>query len=394
MPQDVVIAMSLFAGRLRGGNEFGYQTVHLLKNETVGVGSYGSVFHARLDQLVCAAKALHPALLHGDRFDPASTHIVDRFHSECELLSRLRHPNIVQYLGTATDPVTQQPVLFMELLDCSLTHFLEEETKPLPYRLQINFAHDIAVAISFLHHNGIIHRDLSGNNVLLLAGVRAKVTDFGMSTLFDNATRRSALTQCPGNFSYMPPEALKNPPVYNERLDVFSMGVLFIQIMTRLFPNPSDRYRHCDRFPGERTVMIAVSEIERREEHISKINRTHPLLQLALQCLKNESHQRPTTQEICHSIEELKASPAYQENEQQTRQRIRLEQQNSHTELRELNDDLLQQLEEKEAVNEGQQQEIQHLMDQLHQNTGELRNTQPQLPQFQPHNLPGMGMVG
>ena len=69
----------------------------------------------------------------------------------------------------------------MELMDESLTKFLErpESTGPLPYHSQLNICHDVALALAYLHSNGIIHRDLSSNNVLLIGeGSRAKVTDF------------------------------------------------------------------------------------------------------------------------------------------------------------------------------------------------------------------------
>ena len=70
---------------------------------------------------------------------------------------------------------------------------------------------------------------MSSNNVLLIAGSRAKSTDFGMSTLTDAATSHLAsMTQCPGTPAYMSPEALDEPPVYSEKLDCFSFGVLTI----------------------------------------------------------------------------------------------------------------------------------------------------------------------
>ena len=110
--------------------------------------------------------------------------------------------------------MTCLPVLLMELMDDSLTHFLESSTQPIPYHIQINICHDVSLALSFLHSNKIIHRDLSSNNVLLgaLSGnILAKVTDFGMARLSDinpQATRFTS-TMCPGTDVYMPPEAVQ-----------------------------------------------------------------------------------------------------------------------------------------------------------------------------------------
>ena len=70
----------------------------------------------------------------------------------------------------------------MELMDSSLSHFLKESPIPLPFHVQVNICHDIIFALFFLYSSGVIHRDLSGNNVLI-GKVRAKVTDFGMASL-------------------------------------------------------------------------------------------------------------------------------------------------------------------------------------------------------------------
>ncbi len=84
----------------------------------------------------------------------------------------------------------------------------------------------------------------ASNNVLLIVGSRAKVTDFGMSKFTDiNITGRLAtMTTCPGTPAFMSPEALNKPPVYTDKLDNFSFGVLIVQITTRQFPKPTDRF--------------------------------------------------------------------------------------------------------------------------------------------------------
>ena len=140
----------------------------------LGIGSYGKVCKAKCDDLICAAKLIHETL-----FDPTAQHLViaaqrqhrlpmKRFVQECEFLSTIRHPNIVQYLGIYQDSDTGLPALLMKIMDNSLTHFLESSTQPIPYCIQVNVCHDIAVALSFLHSNNIVHRDLSSNNVLLI----------------------------------------------------------------------------------------------------------------------------------------------------------------------------------------------------------------------------------
>ena len=82
--------------------EFNYQTVQLFKNENLGVGSYGAVCKAMCDDLPCAAKILHPALFQFTA--PGTTSVMRKFEQECRLLSAIKHPHIVQYLGMYHDP--------------------------------------------------------------------------------------------------------------------------------------------------------------------------------------------------------------------------------------------------------------------------------------------------
>ena len=302
--------------------EFHYQKVQLLKTEELGVGSYGAVCKAMCDNLPCAAKILHRTLFQFT--PPGTTSIMQKFEQECCLLSAIKHPNIIQYLGTYQDPESRLPVLLMELMDESLTQFLKRSHKQLPYHTEVNLCHDIALALSYLHSNGIIHRDLSSNNVLLIAGSRAKVTDFGMAKLYDvkhSTAHLTPLTQCPGTVAYMSPEALGELPLYTDKLDSFSFGVLCVQIMTQQFPDPGDRFQimviNDPRIPSGR-VKVDIPEIERRQSHISLIDPAHPILPVALNCLKDRERERLSCHELCGRMSTLKASPKYSESVKQS----------------------------------------------------------------------------
>ena len=220
--------------------EFVYRTIELFKSERLGAGSYGTVCKAKCDGVECAAKIMHPVLF--DRSNDGASTYQRQFEEECRVLSQVRHPNIVQHLATHTDPETRLPVLLMELCDESLTAFLQRSPEPLLYHIEVNICHDIALALVYLHSNGLMHRDLTGNNVLMTPGPRAKITDFGMSKLAIGNPHIRAFTKCPGNALYMSPEAQLDKP-YTAKLDVFSFGVIVIQILTRQFPEPTERLR-------------------------------------------------------------------------------------------------------------------------------------------------------
>ena len=309
------------AQQLRIQGRFGYRHIQLIKTKdySLGIGSYGAVYRAKCENLPCAAKVLHPILF--ETRDPAAYRIVQRFEQECEFLSGMKHPNIIQHLGTCRDPESGLPVLFMELMDESLTSFLErpEDPPPLPLHIQVNIAHDVTQALAYLHCHEILHRDLSSNNVLMIGSSRAKVTDFGMAKLVANHPRLTP-TYCPGTQGYMSPEAMADPPAYTTKLDIFSCGVLFVQIITRKFPNPGPRTYTVElndpRVPSGR-VLVEVPELERRKAHLDLIDPTHPLLRIALDCLKDKEGQRPTAEQLCSRLTALKESPCNQESLQQ-----------------------------------------------------------------------------
>ena len=214
---------------------FKYEKFEIYKDKKLlGMGSFAKVYRGKCDQLPCAAKVLFHIL---DSQQPSEKKKYQQFLQECEIMRTIRHPHIVQCLGVEKDPESGNLVLLMELMDKDLNFFLGDFKNSLPYSLEVDLSHDICMALAYLHLNGIIHRDLSCNNVLITGGRRAKITDFGMPKIYSNCNV-TTLTSCPGITRYMPPEVIKHPPVYSYSLDCFSVGVLIIQICTRKWPDP------------------------------------------------------------------------------------------------------------------------------------------------------------
>ena len=294
--------------------ELAYGPVEIYHDLTFGIGSYGKVCRAKYGHLPCAAKLLHDTMF--QTIDPGIQKFVERFEQECAFLRMIKHPNIVQYLGTSRDPQSGRLTLLMELMDESLTGFLERSTVSLPYHTQVNICYDVALALAHLHFNKIIHRDLSSNNVLLIGdGSRAKVTDFGMSKLMGMNPRMTKLTMCPGTAAYMPPEALLTPPQYSNKLDCFSHGVMAIQVITRQFPSPGDAHEYSilkgQKAKGARRSLQLIPESERRKKDLDLVEPTHPLLPLALNCIEDIDSERPSAEEICERLTALKKEERY-----------------------------------------------------------------------------------
>ena len=373
----------------RPDSEYGFTftNVEIFRDQELGHGSYGAVYKAKCDSLPCAAKFIYPVLFASNvpqqaapPQDKEHRQPMRRFEAECCFLSQIKHPNIVQYLGVYREPETNVPVLLMELMDESLTHFLESSQNPVLYHIEVNILHDTILALAFLHSNGITHRDMSSNNVLLIAGSRAKVTDFGMSTLTDPAASHLAsMTQCPGTPAYMSPEALDEPPVYSEKLDCFSFGVLTIQVITREFPKPKDRYQTRElldpQFPSQRIrARVLVPEQERRQSHINLIPAAHPLLPIALDCIKDRDAERPTAAQLCETLEQFKSTPLYASSVQQVRDReLQLKTQRQTIETNE------QQLQEQRVIIQDKDRQLQDKGQQIQDKDRQIQDKDRQI---------------
>ena len=129
-----------------------------------------------------------------------------------------------------------------------------------------------------------------------------------------NISSQIDLAMCPGTIAYMPPEAMTNDPVYTEKIDCFSFGVIVIQILTREFPRPDSQTKLINdpRIGYAQTaVPVRISEVQRRQNHITKVDPGNTLLPIALDCLKDKGVERPTAHQLCERIGALRESERY-----------------------------------------------------------------------------------
>ena len=227
-------------------------------------------------------------------------------------MSTLRHPHIVQFLGVCFLPGSRMPALVMEKLLTSLHEILDPEPPPrtkafIPVSLKRSVLHNVASGLSFLHSHSppIIHRDLSAKNVLVSVGMVAKIADLGMARIVPSL-RAATMTKAPGASIYMPPEALEDESRYDVTMDIFSMGVLAIFILSQTFPKPlSAAYMDTQR------RMVGRTELERRGNYMqliqSQFREGHPLIQMIKRCLKNLPEDRPTIHRVVQFLEQARA---------------------------------------------------------------------------------------
>ena len=244
--------------------------VHMT-SETLGGGGWGEVKVAEFRGVRVAAKVLFRQL--------QSPYYHNIFIREMNMASRVRHPNLVQFIGASMDT---EMVILMELMPTSLRQHLAGNAPSIPstaFRCSVSL--DVARALNYLHlmqPNSIVHRDISSANVLLEPLPnrlwRAKVTDYGSVNLQNQLT-----TKNPGNPVYSAPESC-DPSMQTTKMDIFSFGVLLVEMCTAQFP-----------------------EVATREAMIRSISERH-WVDMIRGCIQGDQQQRPSASRI---ITQLKA---------------------------------------------------------------------------------------
>ena len=279
------------------------------QNKELGHGAYGKVFTVDYVGLPCAAKEIHSLLLHGVSAEDKKA-IEDGFIRECYHSSLIRHPNIVQFMGVYYTERSDLPIMVMELMDTSLTSFIENNQFKIAVETKFSILHDVSLGLSHLHARrpAVIHRDLSSNNVLLSGKGRfvAKISDLGTAKMIraDSKQTKSRLTTAPGTLHFMPPETLdEENPIYGTPVDVFSFGGVTLHLFSEEWPTPSGPKK---RDPTT-NKLVALSEAQRRQRYLDTMTvEGDALKEMVMKCLDDDPDQRPPILEVSQWIKSLK----------------------------------------------------------------------------------------
>ena len=260
------------------------------KEPEIGSGAYGCVYPGELNGRPVAVKRIHSLLL--EACETHGKNIVKSFENECHQMERLNHPRLVAFLGAYQD--AKGPFLVMDRLVQDLRRFLIRNKGKLSLRKQFQLCLDIASGLHYLHSQKppLIHRDLTDKNILIDKDGKASIADLGQSKLKIHPYQYFN-TMAPGAAVFMPPEALRRNAHYNEKVDIFSLGVLILEITTQLEPSPG------------LLAIDVVDETERRKEELDRLPDAHPLRQLILSCLNNDYHKRPCISQLYETLQQL-----------------------------------------------------------------------------------------
>ncbi|EFA81967.1 protein kinase [Heterostelium album PN500] len=252
--------------------------------ERIGKGNFGEVFKGHWRGAVVAIKKL-PA-------HNITETVMKEFHREIDLMKNLRHPNVIQFLGSCTIP-PNICICTEYMPKGSLYGILHDPSVVIQWSLLKKMCMDAAKGIIYLHNSNpvILHRDLKSHNLLVDENFKVKVADFGLSTIEQTATMTACGTPC-----WTAPEVLRNQR-YTEKADVYSFGIVMWECATR-----SDPYSGMPPFQ----VIFAVG----REGLRPPIPRNCPpdFVALMTDCWAENADSRPSMETVLNKLEALEVT--------------------------------------------------------------------------------------
>ena len=241
--------------------------MEVMEGNPLGAGGWGEVRVAKFRGVKVAAKFLHEAII--------SQHNTDLFIREMNIAASVRHPNLLLFIGATLGD--NKPVILTELMPANLRSCIDV----LARNHVVSIGTDVACGLNYLHlmrPDPIIHRDVSSANVLVerteFSGYRAKVSDYGSANFLSKVT-----TNGPGNATYAAPES-SNPRQQSPKMDVYSYGILLLEMATAQFPEHS-------------LQSILLSTLLWREMKV-----------MITRCIREDPANRPTMNDVLRELQQ------------------------------------------------------------------------------------------
>ncbi|XP_057450867.1 serine/threonine-protein kinase EDR1-like isoform X2 [Lotus japonicus] len=249
----------------------------------IGIGFFGEVFRGTWNGTDVAIKVFLEQDLTAENMED--------FCNEISILSRLRHPNVILFLGACTKPPGLSMVTeYMEMGSLFYLIHMSGQKKKLSWRKRLKMLRDISRGLMHIHRMKIIHRDVKSANCLVDRHWTVKICDFGLSRIVTDSPMRDSSSA--GTPEWMAPELIRNEP-FTEKCDIFSLGVIMWELCTLKRPWLG--------VPPERVVYSVAHEGSRLEIPEG------PLGRLISECWA-EPHERPSCEEILSRLVDIEYS--------------------------------------------------------------------------------------
>jgi serine/threonine protein kinase len=254
----------------------------ILVYEKIGSGSFGTVYRGNWMGVEVAVK----------RIDGQTMSVADykNFLYEVELMSNLRHPNLLSLLGACLEP----PNL------CSITEYVKQGSLDrvlklyphLDWKIRLNMAIECARGLFYLHRQRppIMHRDLKSLNILVDQNFHVRLTDFGLSQ--DKSTKMNTRV---GTLNWVAPEVLEGAVAYDEKADIYSFGMVLWELLTGRTP-----------YEGKSQLQV-IRMIDMREKERVPENADPDYARLIRACWHEDPKKRPTIMRVMRQLEQIQA---------------------------------------------------------------------------------------
>ncbi|XP_040296466.1 mitogen-activated protein kinase kinase kinase 19 [Bufo bufo] len=261
-------------------------SIHWIKGEVLGRGAYGTVYRGLTSQgELIAAKQV---MLHGSDPEVAEKEY-KKLQEEVDLLKTLKHTNIVGYLGTSFED--RVVTIFMEYVPGGSISSIVRHFGPLQEDVIRRYTRHILQGISYLHKNRVVHRDIKGNNVMLMPNAVIKLIDFGCAKRLNglnlNGTHGEMLQSMHGTPYWMAPEVISESG-YGEKSDIWSIGCTVYEMATGKPP-----LAHMERMAAMFYIAVEKGLLPTLPDHFSKKARDFVNL-----CLTRDQEKRPSAEQL------------------------------------------------------------------------------------------------
>ena len=238
-----------------------------------------------------AGKSIYPK--HTPGYPNSSADQIKQFIKELEdktaTYSYFVHSSIEIFVTTIHLVHKSLPMLLSELLPENLDMFTTRMKGKLPIHQQLDLCNDMATGLQYLHGVGIVHTNLHGRNVLVSRDGHAKIGDYICPQVISSNKEVPA-----HNIPYLSPEAIEDKSHCSEQSDIYSLGVLFLQVATQNIPETSDQ--------------TELSKLTKRRKELAD-TKNHPLFSLVHKCITNLKVVRPSITQVLETIASGKDSP-------------------------------------------------------------------------------------
>ena len=257
--------------------------------DVIGTGTNATVYKSAFNKNTVAVKVFHLALKEMTKGQVASV------AREIKLMASLQHPNIVRMFGVILTSEEQLGIVTEYVELGSLTEVLKQMHRDMLWTVRLRMALDVARAMSFLHSNNVLHRDLKNANVMVTKTLQCKIGDLGLAQFIglDNSSQSVV-----GTLEYVAPEVLAGGK-YTFQADVYSFGVVFYGLATGHAP-----YTECSLEADEMCKAIISGRLAiRLSPKCPK-----PVAELIMSCTSHDPNSRPSFIDVERRIEALRST--------------------------------------------------------------------------------------